>query len=362
MFRRVFSSCLVVFTFAGLAALSRPAEPSKPARADASPKASQATPQTFPEPPFSCARRAWAISSVVLDNHVDPPTRQEMFLAGAKALLKAADSSPPAGLSRRVSALTTEQEFATFLGDIWPKSRALGTELEAAMLRGLLDAVPGSPELLSAKELQAINQFINNRYVGTGIQIRKYVKEDLTQIVVTFPDSPARRAGVLPDDLILEVDHVSVRGAGLSKVVDRLRGAEGRPVSMLVRQPGASQSRLIKMTRAVIPFETVVGFRRNPDETWQWRVDPAVPIAYVRVTSLTTSCLHELRKVEARLRAEGDRALVLDLRFNADGDMHPAALVADGLLESGVLWRVRDARNKVKEYRADPECLFRDWP
>src|SRR5262249_28064377 len=38
------------------------------------------------------------------------------------------------------------------------------------------------------------------------------------------------------------------------------------------------------------------------------------------------------------------------------------ALLADGLLDGGVMWRTCDAQNQVKEYRADRDCLFRDWP
>ena len=350
MSRRFTPSCVVVFSFAALAAASRPAEPSKPAGARAA------------DPVPSCARRAWAVTSLVLDNDVDPPTRQEMLLAGIKGLLAAAEVAPPAGLSRRVSALTTEQEFTAFLRDLWPKSATPPTELETALLGGLLQPVPGSPALLSAEDRERMDQLSHNRYVGTGIQLRMSAKEGLAQVVVAFPGGPARRAGVRPDDLILEVDHVSVRGASMSQVVDRLRGPEGRPVSMLLRQPGATETRLVQMTRALVPFETVIGFRHNPDETWQWRPDPAVPVAYVRITSVTPSCLHELRKIEARLRAEDDRALVLDLRFSGGDDVHSAALVADGLLDAGVLWRVRDARHHVKEYRADPDCLFRGWP
>jgi carboxyl-terminal processing protease len=57
-------------------------------------------------------------------------------------------------------------------------------------------------------------------------------------------------------------------------------------------------------------------------------------------------------------------ALVLDLRgSNSQGTaMAHAALVGDGLLDGGLMWRVRDAHDEIKEYRADRECLFRDWP
>jgi alkylated DNA nucleotide flippase Atl1 len=70
----------------------------------------------------------------------------------------------------------------------------------------------------------------------------------------------------------------------------------------------------------------------------------------------------ELRKIEPLVRDEGVRAVVFDLRFAAGREIRHTALVADGLLDGGILWRVRDARGRVKEYKADRDCLFRDMP
>src|SRR5262249_23658001 len=56
------------------------------------------------------------------------------------------------------------------------------------------------------------------------------------------------------------------------------------------------------------------------------------------------------------------QALILDLRLATGERSQDALLVADALLSSGVIWRERDARGRVTEHRADPDCLFRDWP
>jgi carboxyl-terminal processing protease len=147
------------------------------------------------------------------------------------------------------------------------------------------------------------------------------------------------------------------------KVVDWVRGEEGRDVTLVVQKPGATERRTLRMTRAVIPFDTLLGYRRASEETWTYRVDPAVPVAYVRVGSLRASTLHELRKLESRAQAEGCQALVLDFRASCGaGVLYHAALVADGLLDGGLMWSMRGAHGDVKEFRADRECLFRNWP
>src|SRR5262249_35822359 len=124
------------------------------------------------------------------------------------------------------------------------------------------------------------------------------------------------------------------------------------------------KSRTYKMTRAVVPFDSLAGYRRLSEDEWDYRPDAETPVAYVRVDALRISTLQELRQLEPRLRAKGFRALILDMRFsNGDGMVRNAALFADGLLDGGLMWTARGAdENSRQEYRADRECLFRDWP
>jgi C-terminal peptidase prc len=318
-------------------------------------------PAKDPPSPTRAFRTAWALSEVVLDNHVAPPTRQEMFLGAAQGLLAAADVPAPADLSRRVSGLATQEQFAALLADLWPRSGD-PQKLESAVVGGLLEKVPGSPHFFLPRDQTVRDQISGNRYVGTGIQIRLHAEEKVVQIVTPFRGGPAHKAGARPGDLILEVDGKTTRDRTLSEVIEMLRGKEGSEVSVVVQQPGADEKRTLKMVRSVVPFENVFGFRRAADDSWVYRIDASGPVAYAAVRSLTSSTLHELRQLEKRLKAEGAEALVLDLRSNPGGELEHAALVADGLLDGGTLWKTRDRDGREKEVKADRDCLFRDLP
>lgn len=150
----------------------------------------------------------------------------------------------------------------------------------------------------------------------------------------------------------------------IPQVVALLRDEEGTSVSVTVRQPESKESRTYKMTRVPIPFDTIVGCRRVSDEDWSYRPDPNVPIAYLRVATLNAATLHDLRQTERRLQADGYKALIVDLRnSSSDGQLRHAALLTDALLDGGLMWSSRGAdETSRKEYQADRECLFRDWP
>jgi C-terminal peptidase prc len=339
---------------------THPAKEAADADAGSAPGARAREPRHDPAP---FARGLWVVTDLVLKHHISPPARGEMILAGTQALLKAGGAEPPAGLRDRVKALKTVEEFEAFLRDLWPGAGGKPPDqLEAAMLQGLLRRVPGEPNFLAEDYVRQMDQVSANRYVGIGIQIALDEKEQRPKLVTPFRRGPAHRAGARPGDLIHQVDGRDTQGAGLMKVVEWLRGEEGTAVTVVVGQPGAAQTRTLRMTRGVVPIDSVHGYRRQGEDGWRYRVDPAGPVAYVRVNALTSSTLHELRQAERQLRAEGARAVVLDLRFCTGGALHPAELVAGGLLDGGLMWRVQDARGGVREYRAEREGLFRGWP
>jgi C-terminal peptidase prc len=315
------------------------------------------------------ARQAWRITDLVLEKDIDPPARQQMLLHGLKALLRQQKGKMSANLAERVSAVTTPEQFAVLLAEVWPADAADAQRdderQETILFAGLFgwqraDEFPRS--YLSPEEVKRHEVSAGNRYVGTGIQIRINAKEKLTQIVIPFPGGPARKAGARPGDLIVEVDDKSMKGRSLMEVVRCLQGEEGTKVSMRVRQPGENKTRRLAMVRSIVPFTSVHGYRRTGEESWSFRVEPKSAIGYLYLDGITSSTLLELRKIEPLVQAEGVRALVLDLRYIRGSDVRHVALVADGLLDGGFLWRVRDNRGHVKEYKADRDCLFRDVP
>ena len=338
--------CLFVFLLlmaGGLAVRSGAADPAPAAPASA---------------PF--ARRLWSITELVLDHHVDPPARQQMLLTGVKELLARNGKPVPPALGRRVSAVTTPEQLDALLKDVGPDKTK--PDSESAAIEGMLTSLPGRAHFFTHEEVKATGTVQSNNYVGIGIQLGKNDKEKLTQIMVPFPGGPFRRAGGKTNDVITEVDGKSMAGVILRDVVTALRGEEGTPVTVTVRQPDATETRLLKMVREVIPFQSAIGFRRVSEENFDFHADPALPVAYVRLESLTSSTYHELRRLERQLRSEGNRALVLDLRDANPGSLVHAAQVADAFLDGGPMWKIRDARGGVKEYKADRDCLFRDWP
>jgi C-terminal peptidase prc len=313
------------------------------------------------------ANRAWTIMDVVGQRHLEPCPRPTMISAGIQALCRAAKREVPADIERRSAAITTPAQLAALLDTVWPQGDPTPRQaIEKALLDGVLQRVPGKAQLATPpdpKELRVQEQSSNNRYVGVGIMLKIDEQSKRTVLVSAMLRGAARQAGLKAGDVFEAVDGKDTKGVPIAKVVDWLRGDEGTSVTVTVRTPGSASSRPVTMTRAKVPFEHIFGMRRISEEEYDFRVDPQAPIAYVRVGGLVSSTLAELRRYEQKLRAAGFRALVLDLRFGRGGSFAHAALLGGGLLDGGLLWSVQGSDNQErKEYRAERECLFRDWP
>ena len=126
----------------------------------------------------------------------------------------------------------TREQFTGFLEDHWPTSKVQPDVLVANFTAGMLvgSSNEKEPGLMPPATAKAMEGAAANRYVGTGIQIKKSAKEALPEIVLAFPNGPARKAGGKNGDLILEIDGVSTEGLTLGEVVDRIAHEGAREV------------------------------------------------------------------------------------------------------------------------------------
>src|SRR6185369_8731993 len=160
-------------------------------------------------------------------------------------------------------------------------------------------------------ELKVQEQLQANRYVGIGIALGMDSEKKHPKIMGTFPKRPADRGGAVKDDLITRIDGIETADLALENVIERLRGPEGTNVTIHVRSRADAPERELKMTRGVVPRQTIRVYDGDAGKNRNYRPDAGQPIGLVKLNELTASTLHELRQIEPELRAKGILALVL---------------------------------------------------
>jgi carboxyl-terminal processing protease len=81
-------------------------------------------------------------------------------------------------------------------------------------------------------------------------------------VVSPIADSPADRAGIRSLDQILAIDGISTAGMSLDECAERMRGAIGSVVQLLVGRPMVNQKNANAVS-AVRPRNGHIGMREN---------------------------------------------------------------------------------------------------
>lgn len=159
-------------------------------------------------------------------------------------------------------------------------------------------------------------------------------------------DGPAHRAGILPGDLLLKVDGQPLRNEPASWIKQRLDGILGSPVTLTFKRFASDQEYTVKLVRSTVQEDTVQGWSRAPDGTWNYWVAPVERIAYVRLGTIAGDgtggdTVAALRSVVFHIQEQGVRGLILDLRDCPGGGLEAALQVAASFTSERILIRVR---------------------
>jgi carboxyl-terminal processing protease len=235
----------------------------------------------------------------------------------------------PYGILRELSPLAEAREYihTRYVGEVEDQ------ELIDAALRGMANALgDANTQYFSAEELSAFNDHVGGSFTGIGAHID--IHENRLRIVAPMDNSPAWDSGVMPGDIVLEIEGKDTLGIDIYEATRQLKGEAGTTVTIKVRHRTGEEAD-ITITRDTIQVVSVLGYKRNPGNGYEYMIDPQRKIAYLRLTQFGESSLEEVEETLTRLKSQGMAALILDLRNNGGGLLDGAAGIADLFLTGG---------------------------
>lgn len=176
---------------------------------------------------------------------------------------------------------------------------------------------------------------MTQQFTGIGVEISK--ETGVLKIASLLPDTPAYRAGLDAEDEILAVNGEPTEKLSIFCAVDKITGPKGTKVLLTIRRPSTGKTWDVTIVRDKITVQPLRGWQRQPDGLWNWMIDPANRIGYIRLTTFTETSAPDLDEILKQLEKEGLAGLILDLRFNPGGYLNSAAEVADLFLREGVI-------------------------
>lgn len=191
------------------------------------------------------------------------------------------------------------------------------------------------------EDQEGLEMMISGTYGGIGAIIFKRQGEGVI-INEPYQGSPAVKAGLQPGDMILSIDGQDVFDLESAECSERMKGKPGTSVNFKIKKVRSGDTVNVDVVRERIHL---------PDIEYAGMLNDS--IGYIRLTGFTTGAAQDMRDEVVRLKKEGMRRMVLDLRGNGGGAMNEAVDIASIFLPRNTLVVSAKGRNnaKVAEYR-----------
>lgn len=234
-------------------------------------------------------------------------------------------NAPSANAASRTQSEDIAKDFDEALSSI-SDSYAGNVDYEKATqaaIQGMLSTLDPHSMYFPYNEFRKLKEDQDSRFYGIGVTIVQH--RDGVYIQSAVEGTPAGRLGLRYGDRILEVDGQDARDWTSEQVSKKVRGGKGEPVRLRVDRAGSEGPLDFTIIRDSVPLPSI----RNA-----YILRPGT--GYVGLTGgFQSTSDEELREAITKLKAQGMRQLILDLRGNPGGLLNQAIDVSSEFLPRG---------------------------
>ncbi len=191
-------------------------------------------------------------------------------------------------------------------------------------IEGMLSTLDPHSTFLNEEAYRRMTEEQRGKFYGVGMIISQ--RNGKITVIAPIANTPAARAGIRSGDIIYAINGESTEGMNVNDAVSKLRGKKGTKVVITIKRPGYKKLLTFTIMRAEIPERTV---------EYAFMVDKET--GYILIKSFGEKTGKEMYEALQKLKKQGMKRLVLDLRNNPGGLLGAAAIVSDLFLPKGDL-------------------------
>jgi carboxyl-terminal processing protease len=223
-------------------------------------------------------------------------------------------------------------------------------ELIYSAIKGTLRGLDPHSSFLDPESYREMQVETSGSFGGLGIEIT--LKDDILTVVAPIDGTPAYRAGLHTGDRIVKIDGLSTKDMQLVDAVKRMRGKPGTKVTISIAREGWAEPQDFDIVREQIRVQSVR------------MVEMGEGIEYVKLRQFQEQSPQDLDAALDKLRKNGMKALILDLRNNPGGLLTAAVEVSEKFIDDGklVVYTEGRVRNQNMRFSAHAKRGYSQMP
>ena len=193
--------------------------------------------------------------------------------------------------------------------------------VEGMAIHEILEHLDPHSAYLAPEDAQVLSDDLEGNFNGIGIEY--YILNDTLLITSVNQGGPAFKAGLKHGDKILAINNKSVAGLGISpkNVVDQIRGKRGSIVELLIKRD--TLRKRFNVLRDKITITSIDAAYRISEQ-----------VGYIKISRFGARTDEDFHSSLMKLKKQGMKSLILDLRDNRGGYLNSATALADEFLRN----------------------------
>lgn len=205
----------------------------------------------------------------------------------------------------------------------------------------------------NSEKTESFLEDVEGSYEGIGCTVTT-TEEGEIKVVSMFDDSPAKKAGLKENDIILAIDGTDYQDKTSNDVAEYVKNSKNKTITLKIKRNGKEKA--IKITRSKIDIPVVSSNLYEQDNH---------KIGYISISIFSKTATEQFKNQLEKLEKENIEGLVIDIRNDGGGYLSSVTEISSMFLAKGkVIYKLESEKekevikDKTKEKRTYPIAVL----